>query len=211
MAAGDHEDLVRRTRNLLFPASADASWPDSLITSALRLVLTEYMDQSRVREATVTVRAAGYEQDLSGVARLYRIREVAYPWTDGIPFYQRSRKWREIREHVVVLEDTNLVYEPAAGDEIRVRYTEVHTIEGLDGGTTTTIPVTDQTPLTIGAAGRACGLRAGDLSEAPGVAADAIVTLNERRDAYLRDWERWLSREAAAAGADPSWPRVGLD
>ena len=214
MAANDLADLRERTRNFLSPRTNDSSWPERLVDSAIRLALRDYTDYGPIREKNFTVTTAGFEQDVSGVsAILYQIVNVTYPWdaANASPFYKNQTVWREVRNQVIIMEKGQNVMDPALNDIIRLRYREAHTITDLDSATATTLDGPDITPFTVGAAGKACGLRAMDLSEDPTAAADAIVTLNERATVYMAEFARFLSRDALMSGQLPTWQQIGLE
>ena len=213
MAANDLEDIRERTRNILSPRTNDSNWPERLVDSAIRLALRDYTDYGPIREKTFTTTTADTEQDVSAVSPiLYQIVNVAFPWTDDASiWYKQQVNWREIRQHVIIMEYGQLLQKPTVGQKIRLRYREAHTINGLDSATTTTMDVPDITPFTVGAAGKACGLRAMDLAEDPTAAADAIVTLNERATVYMAEFARFLSRDALMSGLLPQWQQIGLE
>jgi hypothetical protein len=82
-----------------------------------------------------------------------------------------------IDEEVVYVNDA---YEPQSGDVMRVFYTTMQTLNGLDSETTTSYPDDDETLLALGAAGYAATSRAVDLTEQ--------VTLDRLTSQQVRAW-----------------------
>jgi hypothetical protein len=71
-------------------------------------------------------------------------------------------------------------YEPSNGDVVRVFYTKLQTLNGLDSETTTSILLDDETLIAVGACGYAATSRAVDLAEQ--------VTLDRLTAQQVRAW-----------------------
>jgi hypothetical protein len=100
---------------------------------------------------TITLSSAGREVDISSLTGYIDVIRVWWPYTSTDPEY--PPRWRNFE-----LWPGDLVYiddgeEPAVGDVVRVWYTLLHTINGLDSATATTISTQDETLVVIGASG----------------------------------------------------------
>jgi hypothetical protein len=83
---------------------------------------------------------------------------------------------------------------PQAGDVIRIAYAAPHTLWGLDGATTTTLPSACASALVNGAAGQACLLRASLLCEAYGSRPVETTRLLELSRILMASFENNLSQ-----------------
>jgi len=156
--------LRGRIRRGLADTGADI-WATDDVDEAIRQAIDEY---SRTRPlhsiTTLTVSAGTRELDVSAISNLLGVDRVWYPYTavspEHPPPWRNSEYWR----------DAGLLYFPdegelSAGDVVRIFYSTLQTLSGLDGATATTIPVEDELLLIKGAAGFAATGRSVDLME----------------------------------------------
>jgi hypothetical protein len=140
--------------------AANTIFSTATIDEALRSALHDYSAISPLTMATYLVApASGREIALNGLADLLNVSGVWWPYdttTETWPPNQVTG-WR------VVWEDAQPVLflsaaggaQPQANDKIRVWYTKPHTIQNLDGASTTSLPGPHESGLVNGAAGYA--------------------------------------------------------
>ena len=189
---------------LLATAVDSSSWPDALLDQALRLGLAD-TDAQLVYEASFTVTAGGYLQDLSAVPGLRAVLALAYPWEEGATFGRRLALWRWVGPRQVVFAHAA----PQSGETIRVRYAKNHTVADLDGAAATTVPDHAQELVKAAAAAWACDLRRRQLSENPALPGAAAPLLAEVVAGFRLQWERQL-HQLAPIGA-LYWGALGLN
>lgn len=187
-------------------AAVDAeTWSEALKDEAIRQALRSYNLQGPAYEADVSVTVAGHEQSLAGIADLLTIECVAWPWRDGLMIEDSAVHWRRIGDDTIRIDR----HAPQVGDTIRVRYRRLHTINGLDGATLTTVSDKHRTLLATGAASFAVTLRLRQISENPAVPDAAAEELRRLRD----DWEYWfyeLLERLSGIAQNPVWAKIGL-
>jgi hypothetical protein len=130
-------------------------WSEGLLEQALRSALVEFSFFGAEREALFTVTTAGYEQDLSTL-NARRILTISWPSDDGYAWDKAWVDFRMVDEHTVRFDE----WEVTAGEVLRVRYAPTHTVNGLDGATTTTLYAREEHSFLLLAASKACDLRA---------------------------------------------------
>jgi hypothetical protein len=142
-------------------------------------------------ETSLTLAADGRTQDVSTVPNLDEVLAVAWPWREGDNFSSLAVRWRVVGDHMLYLETHSA---PQTGDVLRLRHTCRHTLDGLGGATTTTIPDRHQPLVTLAAALWAIDLRVRQMSENPAIPQDAAPLLQTlRRDLHTR-YEEGLGR-----------------
>lgn len=195
----------RADLDALLATAPDAStWTDALLDEAIRQAL-EDVNHQLVYETSWTVQTGGNEQDLSSVTAMDEILAVAYPWYDGADWGAFATRWHLIEPTRLYFPDTP----PSAGETIRVRYTQLHAIQSLDGAPATTLPDNLRRLFARGAAAHGCLLRVRQLSENPATPKEAISTLLKLADVWMDEFVRGLTR--ANSRRTVSWPRLGLD
>ena len=165
------------------------------VDEAIRWALHRY---SQVRPdqtvTSVTLAAGGREVDISSITDYWNVARVWWPYTAASPEY--PPKWRDFElwpGDVLYINDPD---EPQSGDVVRVWYTRVHKLNGLDSATATTIPVSAETVIVVGASGFAAQERVQDESSR-----FVPRKLREWASARLREFEgalRAASRRQAA-------------
>jgi hypothetical protein len=188
---------------LLATAVDAATWTTALKDEALRLALRE-LDARLVVETSVTVTTGGASQDLSGIANLDEVLALAYPWSEGASFVQRTVRWRYIGDQVVELEGCR----PRPGEVIRVRHTQVHTLQDLDGAAATTVAERHRRLVGLAAAAWCCELRRRQVSENPATAPGAAHLLAELADHFRAAFAAHLTR--AQTGGVLTWETIGM-
>jgi len=134
--------------------AAGAVWTSDELDRAIRRALRDYSAvQPRRVETSVSVAAAGRELDLSAVADLMGVERVWFPYDAGQSGWPARWRCFELWPGPTLYLD--VADEPAAGDVARVFYWTLHTLDGLDDATATTLPAEDEDLLALGAAGYA--------------------------------------------------------
>jgi hypothetical protein len=160
--------------------SGNAIWSSDDIDEGIRQALHEY---SRTRPlqsvGTVVLDATGREIDISSLSGLLGVVQIWCDYDSGDPAFPPNRRsfqhWPDSQK--IYVDDD---YEPQNGDTMRVFYTKLQTLNGLDSETTTTIPLDDESLIAMGAAGYAATSRAVDLTEQ--------VTLDRLTAQQVRAW-----------------------
>ncbi len=163
----------------LLKDAGNALWTTGELDDAIRRALHRYSEM-RPRElvTTLTLTAAGREVSLAGVSDLLRPLRVWWPYTASEPEYPPA--WARWDLHGPVTLFLDVADEPQAGDVVRLFYAALHTIDGLDSATATTVPANDEETIALGAAGYAALARAAYATEA--------VTLSGETPARWRAW-----------------------
>jgi DNA-binding protein len=171
---------LRDRVELMLADTGNAIWSTDDIDEAIRQALHEYSKTRPLRvDGTITLSADGREIDVSSLTGLLGVFELWCPYTAADPEYPENRRsfafWPDTGE-VYVTDD----YEPQSGDVMRVFYTKLQTLNGLDSASSTTVPLDDETLVAIGAAGYAATSRAVDFAEQ--------VTLDRLTSQQVRAW-----------------------
>lgn len=193
--------LIARVRAVLMDSGASI-WSDSDLTEALRQAVAEY---SRARplfvDGEMSLIASGREISLAAdFAGLVDVREV---W---VPYFASDAEAVEYRRAFDFWPDSVKVYVrgdyvPQAGDEVRVFYTKLQTLNGLDSAVATTFSAEDDTLLVTGAAGFATTTRGIDLAEK--------ITLDKITSQQVRAWGLGKLQEFRAALRDVARRQAG--
>ena len=171
---------LRDRVELILADSGNAIWATGDIDEGLRNALHEY-SKTRALKAigTITLAADGREISLSTLTGLLSVLDIWCDYTASDPEYPANvrafQHWRD-EGKIYVTGD----YEPASGDVVRVFYTKMQTLSGLDSATSTTFPDEDESLIAQGAAGYAATSRAVDLAEQ--------VTLDRLTAQQIRAW-----------------------
>jgi hypothetical protein len=160
--------------------SGNAIWSTDDIDEGIRQALHEYSKTRPLRAvSTLTLSADGREIDASTLTGILGVSEIWVDYTAADPEFPANRRsyayWPD-DQTIYVTDD----YEPASGDVMRVFYTKLQTLSGLDSATATTILLDDETLVATGAAGYAATSRAVDLAEQ--------VTLDRLTAQQVRAW-----------------------
>lgn len=160
--------------------SGNSIWSTADIDEAIRQALHEYSKVRPLRAVgTITLSTAGREISLASLSGLLSVQEIWVDYTAANPEYPPNRRpfehWVD-QNQIYVIGD----YEPQAGDVVRVFYTKLQTLSGLDAATSTTVLEEDESLIAIGACGYAATSRAVDLTEQ--------VTLDKLTAQQVRAW-----------------------
>jgi hypothetical protein len=134
---------------------------DSSISQALA-EFSAYLPQ--IRSYTHTVVSAGRKQSIAAITEYQYVLEVWYPVTlesDG----ERQAFYSHYNGAYLVLDFPTI--NPAIDQVLIIRYTQAHTIEGLDQALVTTVSPAFYSLLVQGAAGLAAISRSSMVTEAP--------------------------------------------
>ena len=119
--------------SVLADAYDETAWSDAALEEALRQALVFFHPYAMLRETDFTLLDSGYQHDLTTL-KAHEIVLIGWPWSDGYRLEDVARPWRLVSEHVARMDDLDL----DAGEVVRVLYRPRHTIQHLDGATTTT-------------------------------------------------------------------------
>ncbi len=155
-------------------------WSADDIDEGIRQALHEYSKTRPLKTvSTLTLSADGREIDVSSLTGLLSVSEIWCNYTASDPEFPPNRRafmqWPDLGM-IYVIDD----YEPSSGDVMRVFYTKLQTLNGLDSETSTSVPLEDETLVATGAAGFAATGRAIDLTER--------VTLDRLTAQQVRAW-----------------------
>ncbi len=131
------------------PTGAQERFADADLDRAIARAVTELSRAlPYVQEATLRTAAGSRRVDLSGLSGLWDVEAVEWP-TGAYP-----RRWRRFelapdKRSVSLL----VTAPPAAVEEVLVQWTKGHTLDGLNGATSTTVPEECDELLLTGAYG----------------------------------------------------------
>ena len=180
--------------------SGASRWSATDVDDAIREALEQYSQVSPAHAiGTVTLSANGREIDISTLTKVVRVEKVWWDYDSTTPGYPPN--WRQFEiwpDKTLYIDDDD---EPQSGDVVRIWYTKMHTVNGLDSATATTVPEEDISYLVSGAAMFAARSRAIELSE----------TLNVDKDVVKRllDWAEDAGKNFryGARARPPAWQR----
>jgi len=162
--------------------TGNAIWSEDDLDECIRQALHEYSrarPQSKI--TTLSVTSATRELDTSSITGLMEVVEVWCDYDATDPDYPPNirpfRYWR----------DANLLYitgdyEPQTGDTARIFYVALHTLDGLDSETSTSLPTEHESTLVIGAAGLA--------AYSPTIDQAEEEVIDKATAAYVKEWGR---------------------
>lgn len=180
--------------------SGHSRWSTDDLDEAIRKALEQYGRRNPHHAiGTVTLSSDGREIDISSLTGLLRVEKVWWDYDSGTPGYPPN--WRQFEVwpgSVLYIDDPT---EPSNGDVVRVWYTKVHTINGLDSATATTVPAEDIGYVVIGAGHFAAQSRAVELSESLNVDKDVVKRLDGWAD------EQGKNFRAGVWMRPPAWQR----
>jgi hypothetical protein len=183
-------------------------WYASWIEEGLRKALDEYsLARPLHKKGVVSVSGDTYELDISSLTGVIAVQEVWCPYTAAGPEYPPNRKafrhWVDSKELYFPDNQVN------NGDICRVFYTALHTIEGLDSATSTTVGIEDESLLVEGAAGHVAVGRGLDLTEKVSVGQATAQQVRAWGMSTLQQFRTALRGVAQAkSGATPSTSNV---
>jgi len=180
--------------------SGNTRWSTDDLDEAIRTALDEYSQkQPHHAIGTIALAAAGREISLSSLTGLLRVEKVWWDYDSSTPGYPPN--WRQFEVwpgSLLYIDDRE---QPASGEVVRVWYTKMHTIKGLDSATATTVPSEDVSTIVTGAAYHAARTRALELSEKLNVDGNVVRRLNDWADDEGRTWRYQMGQKP------PAWQR----
>ncbi|MCD6476326.1 MAG: hypothetical protein J7K85_08735 [Anaerolineaceae bacterium] len=156
-------------RILLFLHDSDSTrYDEDLLDSALRQSLNHFsLAVPMINRTELMVAADGYEYSLNTLTSLTQVLAIWYPWCDGDLPVKPLREWYLYWQNgTPVLRLQEKMFEE--GTSMKLFYAACHTISGLDGAESTTLPEVSEETLALGAAGKAALIRASHLVESHG-------------------------------------------
>ncbi|MCW5848609.1 MAG: hypothetical protein KIT87_00720 [Anaerolineae bacterium] len=187
-------------------------WTDAQVDTALRAALEAY---SRVTARTVvtplTLTSGDREISLASLAGLLTVRELWLPYTPSAPEDPPNRRY------FIPLSPTTVYIadgaEPTTGEIARVFYLALHTVDGLDGATATSVPAWHEQGLALGAAAYLAEARARQLTEAENVTSATRRWANDSAQGRLQAWQDWLAEVAVTESGPVAWqlPLLGFE
>ncbi len=198
-----------RVRVQLLLQDTNVRWSSDDVDEAIRLALEEYSDKQPYHAiATVTVTSASREVDISGIPGVLRVEKVWWDYDSGSPGYPPNWRQFEVWPGGILYIDDDDTPEP--NDVMRIWYTSMHTVNGLDGATSTTVPVDDVPAIIHLAAAFAAQARAVELAETLTVDDDVVSRLTawaedqrkHARYAMREDLPAWQRRASAFNQSD---------
>lgn len=155
-------------------------WSTDDLTAAIRRALHE-LSHFLPRRIPTTLSTTEGERSysLATLTDLVAVYDIIYPYDADDPTWPPPRpRWRSDTDDqfTLLIDDA-----PEAGtDNILIRYTALHTIEGLDSADTTTLDAQEEELLVIGAASVA--------AQQEHLATIGKVTVSERTPAQWKAW-----------------------
>ena len=172
--------LLRDRVEEILKDTGNAIWSTDDVDEGIRRALHEY-SKTRPQESvsTVNISADGREIDVSALTGILGVTQIWCDFTASDPEFPPNARgfdyWPDSTTIYVI--DT---YEPQSGDVMRVFYSKMQILDGLDTETSTSLPVDDESLVAGGAAGYAATSRAVDLAEQ--------VTLDRLTAQQIRAW-----------------------
>lgn len=128
------------------------SYDQDDIDEAIRWALHRYNEAHPDRtETSLTLSADGREVDISSITDYLQIERVWWDYDSSDPAH--PPRWRDFEVwpgDVLFINDAD---EPQSSDVVRIFYTRLHTINGLDSASVTTLPADQETLIVAGASG----------------------------------------------------------
>ena len=172
-------DTLRDRVEALLTDSSNAEWSTAELDQAIRLALSDLSVVLPARAATTKDAVDNtWEYSLSTVTGLVEVTEVWYPYLSSADDYQRPHpiRWRMIDDATLLIEPED---EPDAAYDLRIFYTTVQTLAGLDAATATTVNEAEKSLLVLGAAGFSALGKSRDVTNEVTVGTDVVVRLRE--------------------------------
>lgn len=172
---------------------------------AIRWALHRYNEINPAKTiTTLTLSASGREIDISSITGYHQIERVWWDYDSSDPAHPPN--WRNFELWPGDILYVNDPQEPTSGDVVRIWYTHLQTINGLDSASTTTVPTNHETLIVVGASGYATQEREQD-TEAP----RQPTKLARWAEANLKEFERGLARLSTEIGTLASGIANGPD
>ena len=168
------------------------------LDEAVRWALHRYNEILPDRTVTtLTLSADGREIDVSSITDYHTIEQIWLDYDSSDPEY--PPRWADCQLWPGDILYVDAGNEPQSGDVVRIWYTRLHTINGLDSASATSLPTNHDTLIVTGAGGCAAQERIQD-EESRYVPRK----LREWAQARLREFERGLKQLAREEGIEHS-------
>jgi len=137
--------------------AGNATWSTDEIDRGIQRALNEYSGSNPQESVdTVELSSDGREIDISS-ASVMRLDSVWFPYDASDPAHPPNWvRWSLWGDTLYIISGD----EPASGEVVRLFYQALHTIDGLNGESSTTVPAGDEEILVLGA-GAHCALQKG--------------------------------------------------
>ena len=180
--------------------ATNARWSTDDLDEAIRTALDEYSQRQPYSAiGTITLAAAGREISLSSLTGLIRVEKVWWDYDSSTPGYPPNWRHFEVWPGPILYIDDRV--QPAKDDVVRIWYTKLHTINGLDSATATTVPAEDVSTIVTGAAYHAARARAIELAEELNVDGNVVARLDAWADDQGKTWRYQIGTRL------PAWQR----
>ena len=158
--------LVTAQADLLSLLGNDSAlYPTTTTAEALRQALADLAQDGPHQSAILTVPTTGATLSLATLTDLLRLTAVAYHYVPGLDWRTAPPLFWGLADPVTLqLHDGRWF---TAGEKALLLYQRTHTVNGLDGAVTTTVPDNWKPTLLTAAAKRATALRLRQLAESP--------------------------------------------
>jgi hypothetical protein len=202
---------LRDRVELILADSSNAIFSTGDVDEAIRRALHDYSAVNPYRKiGTITLAADGREIATSTLTGIIDVAEVWCPYDSSDPEFPPYRRpfrfWKDIAKLYVIGS-----YEPQSADVVRVFYTALHTLNGLDSETSTTLPAEHDSIVALGASGYAAQSRALDISEQISVDRDTANRLKDWAELQLHRFADALTAVAIASQSTSHVPLPYLD
>lgn len=166
------------------------SYDQDDVDEAIRWALHRYSEIHPDQTITaLTLSASGREVDISSITDYVQVQRVWWDYESADPSYPPDYRDFELWSgDLLFVKDGN---EPQSGDVVRVWYTRLRALNGLDSASTTTLPDEDETLIVVGASGYVAQERVQDEPRRY-----VPRKLREWADARLKEFEAGLKRLA---------------
>jgi hypothetical protein len=203
--------LRDRIEQTLFDVS-NLIFPTGLIDEAIRQALEQYSSAyPRVVETDLTLTADGREISLATLTGLLEVIDVWYPYDSTSETFPPNEVigWRVYWDDAIpkLYIHTYQSAQPQSGEKIRIWYSTIHLLNGLDAALTTTIRSDHEHLLVIGGAAKCAMSRTADLIEELNIDLYEVNLLGSWSLIKEREFQielEKLRRQSARFG--PQWP-----
>jgi hypothetical protein len=191
---------LRDRVELTLQDSSNLTWSADDVDEAIENALTQYSAKQPAHAiGTIELAAAGREISLSTLTGLLRVEKVWWDYDSETPGYPPNWRQFEVWPGAILYVDDD--EQPASGDVVRVWYTKVHTLNGLNGASGTTVPAEDVSYLIDGAASICAEMRAMELTEQAVVDRDVVKRLMDWADEKRSNFRYGMNLKP------PAWQR----
>ena len=179
--------LQTRVATALWDASS-ALFTSTYIQDGIKSALDHYSKRRPLQAITTLTAVDAREQSTASITGLIDIVQVWSPYTaaspEDPPLIRPFQYWQDSK--ILYFE---YPYRPGAGDICRIFYQKLHTINGLNSETVTTIPLDDESPFVLGCAGYAVQYRARATTE------EVVIDSQVPVSAQLMKWSQAKIKE----------------